>query len=99
MELKNTGEVKGREVVQLYVGDKVRIPSPNTHELKGFASVSLDPGASQTVTFSLTQDDLSYYDQHGNLRSAEGTHTLWVTSSSDVSDTKPVDFDVAVINH
>jgi beta-glucosidase len=57
----NTGDREGAEVVQLYVGDPhARVARP-PRELKGFSKVSLAPGASRRVTFTLTDRDLSYW--------------------------------------
>jgi beta-glucosidase len=62
LKVKNTGKVVGKEVVQLYVGDtKSSLPRP-PKELKGFAKVALEPGQSETVTFTLDERSLAYYD-------------------------------------
>ena len=62
-ELKNTGDVAGAQVVQLYVGkngeSKVERP---LKELKAFRKVYLKPGESQKVVFNLSDDAFSYYD-------------------------------------
>jgi len=64
LTVKNTGKVAGKEVVQLYVGDpKSSLPRP-PKELKGFAKVALKPGQSETVTFTLDERSLAYYDPH-----------------------------------
>ncbi len=61
--VKNTGDVAGKEVVQLYVGDeKCSVPRP-VKELKHFAKVALKPGEEKTVTFPVTADDLKFYDE------------------------------------
>jgi beta-glucosidase len=57
----NTGDRPGAEVVQLYIGDPVSRVHRPPRELKGFAKVRLDPGASERVTFQLTDRDLSYW--------------------------------------
>ena len=52
-------------------------------ELKGFEKVSLEPGQTRTVRFTLTPRDLSYYDTHAaGWVSTSGTHRLYVGSSS-----------------
>ena len=57
----NTGDRPGAEVVQLYVGDPVaRVRRPR-RELKGFAKVLVEPGESRSVSFTLTDRDLSYW--------------------------------------
>ena len=61
--VKNTGSVAGKEIVQLYVGDdKCSVLRP-VKELKHFAKVALAPGEEKSVTFTLTSDDLKFYDE------------------------------------
>ena len=61
--VKNTGSVAGKEIVQLYVGDdKCSVLRP-VKELKHFAKVALAPGEEKNVTFTLTPDDLKFYDE------------------------------------
>jgi beta-glucosidase len=57
----NTGRVAGSDVVQLYLGDPAAAGEP-PRQLKGFAKVTLAPGQSQTVRFTLTGHDLSFWD-------------------------------------
>jgi len=57
----NTGDRAGAEVVQLYVGDPVSRVRRPPRELKGFAKLFLEPGESGSVTFTLTDRDLSYW--------------------------------------
>jgi len=57
----NTGGRRGKEVVQLYVGDPQAAVARPVRELKAYAKVELDAGASTTVTFTLTARDLSYW--------------------------------------
>ncbi len=62
LKVKNTGKVAGKEVVQLYVADtRSALPRP-PQELKGFAKVALGPGQTKTVSFSLDERSLAYYD-------------------------------------
>lgn len=69
VSIKNTGKVAGKEVVQLYVNDETSsLPRP-TKELKGFEKISLEPGEEKTVHFTVTKEDLSYYD---------GTKKEWI---------------------
>jgi beta-glucosidase len=57
----NTGERRGRDVVQLYVGDPEASVARPVRELKAFAKVDLDPGETTTVELALTARDLSYW--------------------------------------
>ncbi|PVH69280.1 glycoside hydrolase family 3 protein [Cadophora sp. DSE1049] len=77
--VKNTGNVKGQEVLQLYVG----IPNGPVRQLRGFAKESLRPGESRSVQFPLTRRDLSVWDvaaQSWKLQT--GTYQIYVGSSS-----------------
>ena len=83
LELKNTGKVAGKEVVQLYVSDLVSsLPRPSK-ELKGFTKVSLKPGESKMVEFTLDERSLAFYDPHKKAWVAEpGEFELLAGSSS-----------------
>ncbi|HEX4059380.1 MAG TPA: glycoside hydrolase family 3 C-terminal domain-containing protein [Streptosporangiaceae bacterium] len=59
--VKNTGSRAGADVVQLYVSDPAASGEP-PRQLEGFTRVNLQPGASQTVTFQLTQHNLQYWN-------------------------------------
>jgi beta-glucosidase len=61
----NTGRVAGSDVVQLYVGDPAASGEP-PRQLKGFQKVTLQPGQSTTVSFTLDGHDLSYWKQSAN---------------------------------
>jgi beta-glucosidase len=61
----NTGSRAGADVAQLYVSDPSASAQP-PRQLEGFARVSLAPGASQTVTFPLTQQNLQYWNSGSN---------------------------------
>ncbi len=83
LRLKNAGKLAGKEVVQLYVSDvRSSLPRP-LKELKGFAKVALRKGESKTVTFTLEERDLSYYDPVRKTWVAErGEFELLAGSSS-----------------
>ena len=61
VNVRNTGKVKGKEVVQLYVGmPKSRTIRP-VKELRGFEKIELEPGEEKTVTFTLAKRAFAYY--------------------------------------
>lgn len=68
----NSGEVAGKEVVQVYLGDPLASVARPVRELRGFSKVLLVPGASETVTFTLTERDLSYWSTRANGWLLEG---------------------------
>lgn len=83
IDVTNTGPRPGQEVIQLYVRDMVsRLQRPHK-ELKGFAKIALEPGATVTVTLHLDYQSLAYYDDRLQRWIAEvGTFEVLVGSSS-----------------
>jgi beta-glucosidase len=93
VDVTNTGGDPGDEVVQLYIRDPVASISQPVRRLRGFERVTLEPGATQTVTFTLDRSDFGFYDERGkfvvepgeiqvyagNSSSAELTQSLMVT--------------------
>lgn len=79
----NTGAREGKEIVQLYIGDPVSsLPRP-LKELKHFSKISLAPGETQDVTFTITADDLRFYDPDRKEWIAEpGKFDVYVAASS-----------------
>lgn len=62
VNVKNTGNREGAEVVQLYISDlKSYLPRP-LKELKGFDKIKLNPGEEKTVTFTIDKEALSFFD-------------------------------------
>ena len=59
----NTGKRMGKEVVELYLSDLYRKVSPPVKQLKRFQGVTLQPGESKTVEFTLNQDDFAFHDR------------------------------------
>ena len=62
VQVTNTGNVSGEEVVQLYIHDLVSAGVRPVQELKDFARVNLQPNETKTVSFTITPDKLSYYN-------------------------------------
>jgi len=84
--VKNTGPRAGAEIVQLYVRDLVGSVTRPIKELKGFVKIELQPEETQTVTFTLTADDLAFYTARGKWEAEPGEFAVFVgTSSVDVS--------------
>ncbi len=83
LDVKNIGEREGDEVVQLYVHDKVASIARPVKELKGFRRITLKPGEKKKVTFSLSQDDLLFYDANMNLIVEPGIFEVMIGSSSE----------------
>lgn len=83
VEVTNTGDVKGAEVVQIYVKDEEAALERPAKELKAFKKIKLTSGESQQITFELGEDAFSYYDdQQGKWVLEPGTFTILVGGSS-----------------
>ncbi|ELS01405.1 beta-glucosidase-like glycosyl hydrolase [Xenococcus sp. PCC 7305] len=59
--VKNTGKRTGKEIVELYLSDLYRSVSPPVRQLRRFRGVTLEPGESQTIEFTLEQDDFAFH--------------------------------------
>ncbi len=83
VDVTNTGQRAGKEVVQLYVRDVVASLQRPDKELKAFAKVHLEPGECRTVTLSIERSALAYYDDLAHEWVAEaGEFEVLVGSSS-----------------
>ena len=84
--VKNTGTVAGSEIVQLYVHDVISTAIRPEKELKGFRKVSLEPGESKEVQFTLNKDSFAYYETqlHDFYVEAGEFDVLIASSSKDV---------------
>lgn len=82
VEVKNTGEVAGEEVVQLYIRDLVADISRPVKELKGFEKIKLAPGETRTVTFKLNKNDLSYWNNELKWKADPGQFKVFVGGNS-----------------
>jgi beta-glucosidase len=89
VEVRNTGSRRGAEVVQLYIRDDYSSVTRPVKELKGFKKIWLDPGQSQTVTFTITSDLLSFYNKDMKWVVEPGDFTIMVgTASNKTQDMK-----------
>jgi beta-glucosidase len=78
----NTGSRKGDEVVQLYLHDPVASISQPVRRLRGFERVTLDPGETRTVTFTLDRSDFGFYDNRGRFVVEPGQIDVYAGNSS-----------------
>ena len=83
--VKNTGKVRGTEVVQLYVRDLVASVTRPTRQLKGFERVTLEPGESREVSFTITSDAVGFYRQDMSFGYEPGDFKVWAGGSSDAA--------------
>jgi len=78
VRVKNSGDRDGIEVVQLYVRDVVASVTRPAKELKGFRRLSLKAGEEKTVSFTLTSDDLRFYDREMRFTAEPGAFRVFV---------------------
>jgi beta-glucosidase len=90
VDIKNTGNRAGDEVVQMYIRDRVSSVTRPVKELKGFARISLKPGESTTVSIEITPEKLSFYDFDMNWVVEPGEFDIMVGSSSRDKDLQSV---------
>ena len=92
-EVKNTGALAGSEVAQLYTRNTDGSIEEPVRELKAFQHVTLNPGQTQKIEFSLGFEDLSYYNLGMNRVIEPSEYQVWVGGSSGA--TLGVQFEVA----
>jgi beta-glucosidase len=80
--IKNTGKVKGKEVVQLYLQDIIGSRTRPVKELKGFQLVELEAGESKTVTFPITKKMLEFYTANRVWEAEDGDFNIFVGGNS-----------------
>ncbi len=83
VEVTNSGEVAGREVVQLYIGDPVCSVVRPAKELKDFAVVSLEAGESKCVEFVITPEKLKFIGKDLKERVEAGEFKLYIGRNSE----------------
>ena len=83
VEVTNSGNYDGKEVVQLYIHDVVASLARPVKELKGFELTELKKGETKTVMFTLTEKELGFFDNEGNYLVEQGVFKIMVGGSSD----------------
>lgn len=78
VDITNSGDRTGKDVVQLYVSDLVASITPAVRRLRGFEKVELDAGETQTVTFTISPDDLSFVGKNNKRITEEGDFVIQV---------------------
>ena len=88
--LTNTGKVKGKEVVQMYIRDHYASVTRPVRELKDFELVELEPGESKQIRFEITPETLQFYSAKKKWESEPGAFTLFIGTNS--ATTRSIDF-------
>lgn len=83
VDIQNTGDKLGAEVVQIYIGDDECSVDRPPKELQGFEKVFLNPGEKKTVSVTLDESAFEFYSEHDHKFKIEsGDFTIWAGSSS-----------------
>lgn len=82
VDVTNTGNYDGAEVVQLYLRDMVGSVTRPVKEMKGFQKVFLKKGETKTIEFTLTEPDLRFYNSELQWVSEPGDFKVFVGTSS-----------------
>ena len=80
-KIRNTGQVHGEHVVQLYIRDRVASRTRPVRELKGFQRVALPPGGEHEVRFELRRENLMFVGDNDYWIVEPGMFDLWVANS------------------
>ncbi|MBX3066285.1 MAG: glycoside hydrolase family 3 C-terminal domain-containing protein [Anaerolineae bacterium] len=92
VDVSNTGERTGDEIVQIYTHQNVRHVTRPVKELKGFKRLTLEPGQTRTVTFKLKVNQLGFYDQKLAYVVEPGRVDVMIGSSSaDIRCSSPIE--------
>jgi len=83
VDVTNSGDYDGKEVVQLYIRDLVGSVTRPVKELKGFQKVEIKKGETKTVTFTLTVEDLKFYNYNLDFVAEPGDFEVFVGTNSD----------------
>jgi beta-glucosidase len=86
VDVTNTGSRQGDDVAQLYLHDPVASISQPVRRLRGFQRVTLDPGATTTVTWRLDRSDVGFYDNRGRFVVEPGQIDVFAGDTSSASD-------------
>ena len=88
MKVTNTGDVAGDDVAQVYLHDPVASISQPVRRLRGFERVTLKPGESTTVRFTLDASDFGFYDNRGRFVVEPGAIEVYAGDDSTATLTK-----------
>jgi beta-glucosidase len=83
VDVTNTGQRKGDEVVQLYLKQEISSVTTYEYDLRGFERVTLNPGEKKTIVFTLHPDDLAILDKNMNWTVEPGKFQVMIGNSSE----------------
>jgi len=89
-KITNTGKFDGAEVAQLYIRDMVASLARPVRELKGFQKINLKAGESKTISFTIKDNQLAYWNADMINRTEPGEFQVWISTNSQSG--KPIIF-------
>lgn len=87
IDVANTGKFDGKEVVQLYIRDKIGSVTRPVRELKGFEKIELKKGEKKTVVFEISVEDLKFYNSDLKFDAEPGQFDVFIGGNSDAANT------------
>jgi len=94
VDVTNTGDMDGDEVVQLYIRDKVSSVTRPVKELKGYKRVHIKVGETKNVIFEITPESLAFYDIDMNFVVEPGSFNIMTGSSSHFKSLKTIELTI-----
>ena len=91
VDITNTGNFDGKEVVQLYIRDLVGTVTRPIKELKGFQKIALKKGKKETVTFEISVEDLKFYNSDLEFVAEPGEFEIFIGKDSNVSTSTKIE--------
>jgi len=91
VDITNTGNFDGKEVVQLYIRDIVGTVTRPIKELKGFQKIALKKGKKETVTFEISVEDLKFYNSDLEFVAEPGEFEIFIGKDSNVSTSTKIE--------
>jgi beta-glucosidase len=82
VDVTNTGNFDGKEVVQMYIRDLVGTVTRPVKELKGFEKVFIKKGETKTITFTITEEDLKFYNYDLDFVAEPGEFEVFIGTDS-----------------
>ncbi|MDR6940862.1 glycoside hydrolase family 3 N-terminal domain-containing protein [Mucilaginibacter pocheonensis] len=83
VNVTNSGKTEGKEVVQMYLGNKVNTVTTPVMALKGFDKITLKPGETKTVRFTIKPEDIAIWNTDMQLVTEPGTFDVMIARSAD----------------
>ena len=94
VDVENSGEVEGKETIQLYIRDMYSSVTRPVLELKGYKKVNVRPKQKKSVVFSLPIETFAFYDINMDYVAENGAYEIYVGNSSDLKDLKKKQFNL-----